>query len=234
MTSRSTIFGWPTMTLRTSARRAETARELSRILSVRAAVSVGAMLIVPRGASKGRADGRFTGGALPFRRVSDDTRPRESNADAATIRRGSAILARPMRRPLLPLAAAALLLLALLLPDPAEAKTNEEEEARSPARTPTARPYYGPPAPTPEPYLRAAGACMEFTPGQYLVLAEVGATGRVFRIDADTRDRGRRSKKGVRVRVLYVDGPERAGRPEDPAGPGCGDPAAAHAVAVTP
>ena len=71
MRSRSTIFGWPTMTFRTSARRAETARELSRIFSVRAAVSAGAMLIVPRGASKGRAGGRSTGGALPFWRVSE-------------------------------------------------------------------------------------------------------------------------------------------------------------------
>jgi hypothetical protein len=111
-----------------------------------------------------------------------------------------------MRRPLAPLATAALLLLALLLPDPAEAKT-KKKKPRSPARTPTARPYYGPPAPTPEPYLRAAGACMEFTPGQYLVLAEVGSTGHVFRIDADTRIEAD-VRKGARVRVLYVDGPD--------------------------
>ena len=112
-----------------------------------------------------------------------------------------------MRRPPLHLAAAALLLLALLLPDPAEGKATKKKRSRSPARTPTARPYYGPPAPTPEPYLRAAGACMEFTPGQYLVLAEVGATGRVFRLDADTRVEAD-VRKGSRVRVLYVDGPE--------------------------
>ena len=132
----------------------------------------------------------------------------ESNADAATIRRGSAILARPMRRPLLPLAAAALLLLALLLPRPGRREDDEEEEVPKPRPDAHARrPYYGPPAPTPEPYLRAAGACMEFTPGQYLVLAEVGATGRVFRIDADTRIEAD-VRKGARVRVLYVDGPE--------------------------
>ena len=111
-----------------------------------------------------------------------------------------------MRRPFFPLASAALLL-ALLLPDPAEGKTTKRKKSRSPARTPTARPYYGPLAPTPEPYLRAAGACMEFTPGQYLVLAEVGATGHVFRIDAGTRIEAD-VRKGARLRVLYVDGPE--------------------------
>ena len=104
------------------------------------------------------------------------------------------------------LAATALLLFALLLPAPADAKTKKKKTAR-PARTPTARPYYGPPAPTPLPYLRAAGACMEFTPGQHLVVAEVGATGRVFRVDAQTSIETD-VKKGARVRVLYVDGPE--------------------------
>jgi hypothetical protein len=112
-----------------------------------------------------------------------------------------------MRRPPFSLATAALLLFALLLPDTAEGKKTKKRKYASPARTPTARPYYGPPAPTPEPYLRAAGACMEFTPGQYLVLAEVGATGRVFRLDADTRVEAD-VRKGSRVRVLFVDGPE--------------------------
>ena len=60
---------------------------------------------------------------------------------------------------------------------------------------------------------------MEFTPGQYIVVAEVGATGRVFRIDADTRIEAD-VRKGARVRILYVDGPEGPGRPEGPAGPG--------------
>ena len=96
------------------------------------------------------------------------------------------------------LAATALLLFALLLPAPADAKTKKKK---------TARPYSGPPAPTPLPYLRAAGACMEFTPGQHLVVAEVGATGRVFRVDAQTSIETD-VKKGARVRVLYVDGPE--------------------------
>lgn len=115
-----------------------------------------------------------------------------------------------MRRYLFPLAAAAFLLLALLLSPSADAKTKKKatkKKAPRPVPTATARPYYGPPAPTPENYLRAAGACMEFTPGQYLVLAEVGATGHVFRIDADTRIEAD-VRKGARVRVLYVDGPE--------------------------
>lgn len=130
-----------------------------------------------------------------------------SNAGAATFRHGSAILARPMRRFPFPLLTGALLLLSLLLPSPADAKKGRGKKVRRPAKTPTERPYYGPPAPTPEPYLRAAGACMEFTPGRHLVLAEVGATGHVFRIDADTRIEAD-VRKGVRVRVLYIDGPE--------------------------
>jgi len=113
-----------------------------------------------------------------------------------------------MRRFPLPPAAAALLLVALLQPLPVDAKTRKTaKKTPRPAPTATARPYYGPPAPTPESYLRAAGACMEFTPGQYLVLAEVGATGHVFRIDADTRIEAD-VRKGARLRILYVEGPE--------------------------
>lgn len=112
-----------------------------------------------------------------------------------------------MRRSPSPSAAAAILL-ALLLPMPAGAATKKKAtKVRRPRPTPTARPYQGPPAPTPESTLRAAGACMEFTPGQYLVLAEVGTTGRVFRIDAETKIEAD-VRKGARVRVLYVEGPE--------------------------
>lgn len=45
---------------------------------------------------------------------------------------------------------------------------------------------------------------MEFTPGRHLILAEVGATGRVFRIDEATRIETE-VRKGARLRVLYVD-----------------------------
>jgi len=47
---------------------------------------------------------------------------------------------------------------------------------------------------------------MEYLAGRYLVVAEVGATGRVFRIDGETRVEAD-VRKGARVRVLYVDGP---------------------------
>ena len=112
-----------------------------------------------------------------------------------------------MRRRCFPLLTAALLALALLLPGPADARTKRKKRTRRPARTPAARPYYGPPAPTPPAWLRAAGACMEYTPGQHLVLAEVGATGRVFRLDGGTKIETD-VRKGARVRVLYEDGPD--------------------------
>lgn len=116
----------------------------------------------------------------------------------------SAILPLPMRRP--PILPA--VLLAVLLAPPAPAATKKKAKRRAaPRPTPTARPYYGPPAPTPAPYLRAAGACMEYTPGRYVVVAEVGAKGRVFRIDGDTRIEVD-VRKGARLRILYLDGPE--------------------------
>ena len=112
-----------------------------------------------------------------------------------------------MRRPSVTPVTAALLAAAIFLAAPAAGKTTKKKKSRAPAPTPTPRPYQGPPAPTPEALLRAAGACMEFTPGQHIVVAEVGATGRVFRVNADTRIEAD-VRKGARVRVLYVDGPE--------------------------
>ena len=110
-----------------------------------------------------------------------------------------------MRRSLANRVTLALLLGSLLGAREGVAATKKKRKV-TPKPTPTARPYYGPPAPTPEALLRAAGACMEFTPGQHLVVAEVGTTGRVFRLDADTRIETE-VRKGARVRVLYVDGP---------------------------
>ena len=113
-----------------------------------------------------------------------------------------------MRRPLVPLLVAALLALALVVPGSADAATKRrKKKVRRPVPTPTARPYYGPPAPTPAPWRRAAGACMEYTPGQHLVVAEVGATGRVFRVDGETKIETE-VRKGLRVRILYEDRPE--------------------------
>lgn len=100
------------------------------------------------------------------------------------------------------------LLVAALLAFPAAAATKKKrKKAAAPRPTPTARPYYGPPAPTPVPWLRAAGACMEYTPGRYVVVAEVGAQGRVFRLDEETRIEVD-VRKGARLRILYLDGPE--------------------------
>ncbi len=117
----------------------------------------------------------------------------------------SAILALPMRR--LPILLAFLLAALLALPAPAATRKKKAKRRSAPRPTPTARPYYGPPAPTPAPYLRAAGACMEYTPGRYVVVAEVGAKGRVFRIDGETRIEVD-VRKGARLRILYLDGPE--------------------------
>ncbi|HQR45356.1 MAG TPA: hypothetical protein PK598_04975, partial [Thermoanaerobaculia bacterium] len=61
--------------------------------------------------------------------------------------------------------------------------------------------------PTPAPLLRAAGSCLSYAPGKNVVLAEVGTTGRVFRIDAETRLETR-VRVGARLRILYVEGPE--------------------------
>lgn len=61
--------------------------------------------------------------------------------------------------------------------------------------------------PTPAPLLRAAGSCLDWIPGKHLVLAEVGTTGRVFRVDSATVIAAE-VKVGARVRILYTEGPE--------------------------
>jgi len=48
---------------------------------------------------------------------------------------------------------------------------------------------------------------MRFVPGQLMLVAEVGETGRVFRLDDDTVFTVK-PKTGTRVRVLYVETPE--------------------------
>lgn len=62
--------------------------------------------------------------------------------------------------------------------------------------------YQGPPAP---PVLRAAGECMQYEPGVFVVLAEVGGAGRVFRLDGHTA-LDVKPQRGGRLRILYVDG----------------------------
>lgn len=70
--------------------------------------------------------------------------------------------------------------------------------------TPTATP--APTAtPTPVPFLRAAGACLRYEPGAYVVLSEVGQPGRAFRID-DRTEITAAPRRGVRLRILYEEG----------------------------
>ena len=71
---------------------------------------------------------------------------------------------------------------------------------KKPRPTPTA-------TPTPVPLLRAAGSCLSYVPGKSLVLAEVGRTGKAFRIDSTTRIETR-IRAGGRLRILYAEGPD--------------------------
>jgi hypothetical protein len=99
----------------------------------------------------------------------------------------------------------AILLLSSLLAasgaGPAKGATTTKKKPRATA-APTAVP-----TPTPPPYLRAAGACVRYDPGHYLVLAEVGETGRAFRIDESTSMEVKPAH-GLRLRVYYVEGPD--------------------------
>lgn len=77
-----------------------------------------------------------------------------------------------------------------------------------PTRTPTPTPTPPPPTPTPGPELRkAAGACLRYEAGAYIMLSEVGQPGRAFKIDSET-DVAVRPRRGARLRILYVDTPE--------------------------
>ncbi|MDL1952229.1 hypothetical protein FBQ97_20815, partial [Acidobacteria bacterium ACD] len=105
---------------------------------------------------------------------------------------------------------AACLVVVAFLSAPAEAAKRRKKKKAAPKPTPTATPepvVYGPPAPTPPPFLRAAGATVSYQPGLYLVLAEVGMTGKVFRLDEKTEVTVV-PRTGDRVRILYVEGPD--------------------------
>ena len=71
---------------------------------------------------------------------------------------------------------------------------------KKPRPTPTA-------TSTPPPLLKAAGSCVAWVPRKHLILAEVGTSGRVFRVDASTEITAR-VRVGSRIRILYVEGPE--------------------------
>jgi hypothetical protein len=94
--------------------------------------------------------------------------------------------------------AACLAFAALLLAAPASEAAKRKRPTPTP--TPTA-------TPTPVPFLRAAGACLRYEPGAYLVLSEVGQPGRAFRIDAKTEILTA-PRRGVRLRILYEDDPD--------------------------
>ncbi|MFI5121254.1 MAG: hypothetical protein ACHQM4_12615 [Thermoanaerobaculia bacterium] len=92
----------------------------------------------------------------------------------------------------------ALAMLLLVISPSEAAKKKRPTPAPTPAPTAT---------PTPMPFLRAAGACLRYEPGAYLVLSEVGQPGRAFHIDSNT-EIAATPKRGVRLRVLYEDGPD--------------------------
>ncbi len=97
-----------------------------------------------------------------------------------------------------------LVLAGVLLAAPATGAKKRRKRKPTPTATPTATPT---PAPTPVPFLRAAGFCLRYEPGAYVVLSEVGQPGRAFRIDAKT-EMAATPRRGVRLRILYEDGPD--------------------------
>jgi hypothetical protein len=90
------------------------------------------------------------------------------------------------------------LALAVFLAAPASGAVKKGRLTPTPVSTPT---------PTPIPFLRAAGACLRYEPGAYIVLSEVGHPGRVFRINASTEITAV-PRRGGRIRILYEDDPE--------------------------
>lgn len=112
------------------------------------------------------------------------------------------VILRPMR-PFFRLPFVLVLVALLAAFGPAEGagrKKKPKKKAATPTPTATA-------TPTPIPYLRAAGACSQYVPGQHIVVAEVGESGRVYRIDKDTVV-GVKPRTGTRVRILFFDTPD--------------------------
>jgi hypothetical protein len=105
-----------------------------------------------------------------------------------------------MRGSGLPLAAVVAVAIAALLAAPGSAATKKKKK---PTPTPTATP-----TPTPGTELhKAAGSCLRYEAGAYIMLSEVNQPGRAFRIDSGT-DIAVRPRRGARLRILYVDTPE--------------------------
>jgi hypothetical protein len=93
-----------------------------------------------------------------------------------------------------------LALVAFLFVAPVSGAAKKKRPTPTPTPAPTA-------TPTPVPFLRAAGACLRYEPGAYVVLSEVGQPGRAFRIDASTEIMAA-PRRGVRLRILYEDSPD--------------------------
>jgi hypothetical protein len=100
-----------------------------------------------------------------------------------------------------PGATALALTIAILSAGPGSAATKKKR----PTPTPTATPA---PSPTPGPELhKAAGSCLRYEAGAYIMLSEVNQPGRAFKIDSGT-DIAVRPRRGARLRILYIDTPE--------------------------
>jgi hypothetical protein len=93
-----------------------------------------------------------------------------------------------------------LALAGFLLAVPASGATKKKHPTPTATPAPTT-------TPTPVPFLRAAGSCLRYEPGAYVVLSEVGQPGRAFHIDSKTEITAA-AKRGVRLRILYEDGPD--------------------------
>ncbi|MDL2717981.1 MAG: hypothetical protein PT977_09520 [Acidobacteriota bacterium] len=96
-----------------------------------------------------------------------------------------------------------LVLAGFLLAAPASGAAKKKKK-KTPVPTATPAPTA---TPTPVPFLRAAGACLRYEPGAYVVLSEVGQPGRAFHIDGRTEITAA-PRRGARLRILYEDGPE--------------------------
>ncbi len=88
------------------------------------------------------------------------------------------------------------------------AQAAKKKKKRAPTPTPTATPTPTPtPTPVPPELRKAAGACLRYEAGAFIMLSEVGHPGRAFRIDSGT-DITARPRRGARLRILYVETPE--------------------------
>lgn len=101
------------------------------------------------------------------------------------------------------------LAIAAVLAGPGSAATKKRKAKPTPTPAPTPTATVAPTTtPTPAPKLhKAAGSCLRYEAGAYIMLSEVGQPGRAFRIDSGT-DITARPHRGARLRILYVDSPE--------------------------